>query len=72
VWLFYCSGFNKVKVKGRQATAREAPILALASHSTFYDALVVVFLGSPSIVAKEEVKKVPFFGSTTVKLRFLP
>ncbi|KAK2720998.1 hypothetical protein QYM36_004773, partial [Artemia franciscana] len=62
VWLFYCSGFNKVKVKGRQATAREAPILALASHSTFYDALVVVFLGSPSIVAKEEVKKVPFFG----------
>ncbi|KAK2721351.1 hypothetical protein QYM36_003582 [Artemia franciscana] len=61
VGLFYCSGF-RVRVKGRQAMAREAPILVLAPHSSVYDSLVVFFLGSPSIVAKEEVKKLPFFG----------
>ena len=61
VGLFYCSGF-RVRVKGRQAMAREAPILVLAPHSSVYDSLVVFFLGSPSIVAKGEVKKLPFFG----------
>ncbi|XP_065575073.1 lysophosphatidylcholine acyltransferase-like [Artemia franciscana] len=61
VGLFYCSGF-RVRVKGRQAMTREAPILVLAPHSSVYDALLVFFLGSPSIVAKEEVKKLPFIG----------
>jgi lysophosphatidylcholine acyltransferase/lyso-PAF acetyltransferase len=52
----------KLRVKGRQATVREAPILVLAPHSSFYDTLVGFFLGSPSIVAKEQVKKLLFFG----------
>ncbi|XP_014225661.1 lysophosphatidylcholine acyltransferase [Trichogramma pretiosum] len=59
---FICGGFCHVRVKGRQATNKEAPILALAPHSTFFDSLPVIVLGGPSIVAKAEVSRLPFFG----------
>ncbi|XP_011504965.1 PREDICTED: 1-acylglycerophosphocholine O-acyltransferase 1 isoform X2 [Ceratosolen solmsi marchali] len=59
---FVCSGFHLVKVKGQQADTKEAPILALAPHSSFFDALPVVHLGGPSIVAKAETGRLPFFG----------
>jgi lysophosphatidylcholine acyltransferase/lyso-PAF acetyltransferase len=62
---FVCSGFHLVKVKGHQADTKEAPILALAPHSSFFDALPVVYLGGPSIVAKAETGRLPFFGSTS-------
>lgn len=59
-----CGSFYSVQVKGRQATPKEAPVLVLAPHSSFFDALPVVYLGSPSIVAKAETANIPFFGST--------
>ncbi|CAB3381568.1 Hypothetical predicted protein [Cloeon dipterum] len=60
--LMVFGSFHTVKVKGRQATQREAPVLILAPHSSFFDALPVVLLGSPSIVAKAETANIPFFG----------
>ncbi|KAK7862613.1 hypothetical protein R5R35_005649 [Gryllus longicercus] len=60
--VFACGGFWRVRVKGRRAAAAEAPVLALAPHSSFCDALPVVCLGAPSVVAKAETGKLPFFG----------
>lgn len=61
--LFLCGGFHHLKVKGRKAETKDAPVLALAPHSSFFDALPVVYLGGPSIVAKGESRRLPFFGS---------
>lgn len=60
-----------MKIKGEQATNKDAPVLALAPHSSFFDALPVVYLGGPSIVAKAEVGRIPFFGSTFLSLNVL-
>ncbi|XP_033223380.1 lysophosphatidylcholine acyltransferase isoform X1 [Belonocnema kinseyi] len=60
--LFICGGFHHLKVKGEKAATKDAPILALAPHSSFFDALPVVYLGGPSIVAKAETSNIPFFG----------
>nr|XP_018912794.1 PREDICTED: lysophosphatidylcholine acyltransferase isoform X1 [Bemisia tabaci] len=60
--LFFACGFHYVKVKGAQAKAEEAPILAVAPHSSFFDALPVIILGSPSVVARAENGNMPFFG----------
>ncbi|KAK2579827.1 hypothetical protein KPH14_007513 [Odynerus spinipes] len=60
--MFVCGGFHQLKVKGRQAKSTDAPVLALAPHSSFFDALPVSYLGGPSIVAKGETGRIPFFG----------
>ncbi|XP_011301245.1 1-acylglycerophosphocholine O-acyltransferase 1 isoform X1 [Fopius arisanus] len=60
--MFVCGGFHHLKVKGQKATTKDAPVLALAPHSSFFDALPVVYLGGPSIVAKAETGRIPFFG----------
>ncbi|XP_003693414.2 lysophosphatidylcholine acyltransferase-like [Apis florea] len=60
--LFICGGFHHLKVKGCRAESKDAPVLALAPHSSFFDALPVVYLGGPSIVAKAEIGRIPFFG----------
>ncbi|KAJ9595046.1 hypothetical protein L9F63_013643, partial [Diploptera punctata] len=60
--LFLFGGFNWVTVRGKQASAKDAPILALAPHSSYFDALPVILLGGPSVVAKGETGQLPFFG----------
>ena len=61
--MFAVCGFWRVEVRGRQAAPQAAPILCVAPHSTFFDALAVAVMGAPSVVAKAETKHVPFFGS---------
>lgn len=61
-FMFFCCGF-KVKIIGKQASPEEAPILCVAPHSTFFDALAVCVMGAPSVVAKAETSTVPFWGS---------
>lgn len=61
-FMFFCCGFN-VKIIGRQADAENAPILCVAPHSTFFDALAVAVMGAPSVVAKAETSSIPFWGS---------
>jgi len=61
--MFFFGGFHWVTVKGQQVSSREAPILVVAPHSSFFDALPITFLGLPSVVAKTSAQLVPFFGS---------
>jgi lysophosphatidylcholine acyltransferase/lyso-PAF acetyltransferase len=62
--LFLFGGFHWVTVRGKQASAKDAPILAIAPHSTYFDALPVVLMGAPTVVAKGETGRLAFFGST--------
>lgn len=61
--MFFFGSFYRVKVTGRQATAKEAPILVLAPHSSFFDSISVVLFGPPSVLAKSETASLPFLGS---------
>ena len=50
-------------MKGRRACAAAAPILVVSPHSSYIDALIVVYLNLTSIVAKKSAIQIPFFGS---------
>uniref|UniRef100_A0A1A7XJD8 Lysophosphatidylcholine acyltransferase 2 n=1 Tax=Iconisemion striatum TaxID=60296 RepID=A0A1A7XJD8_9TELE len=58
---FFSMGF-RVVVKGKKATSNEAPILAVAPHSTFFDGIVCVVAGLPSTVSRVENLATPIFG----------
>ncbi|XP_072135647.1 lysophosphatidylcholine acyltransferase 2 [Mobula birostris] len=60
---YFCMGFIRVEVKGKRAEATEAPILVVAPHSSFFDAIVNIVAGMPSVVSRAENAEVPFFGS---------
>lgn len=60
--LYFAGSFNFIKFKGTKASAKEAPILCVAPHSSIFDSLVVLVLGPPSIVAKAETASILFFG----------
>ncbi|XP_062997562.1 lysophosphatidylcholine acyltransferase 2 [Elgaria multicarinata webbii] len=59
--LFFVMGF-RVKVKGEVASPEEAPILAAAPHSSFFDGIVCVMAGLPSTVSRQENLSVPILG----------
>lgn len=60
--LVFVSGtIHWVKIIGKQS--KEAPIVVVAPHSSFFDSLVAVLFGPPSVVAKAETSCLPFFGS---------
>jgi len=61
-FMFFVCGFHRVKIIGEQASPCDARILAVAPHSTFFDALGVIVMGAPSVVAKAETSSVPFWG----------
>ena len=50
-------------MKGERASASEAPILAVAPHSSYVDALIVVYFSLTSMVVKKSAIEIPFFGS---------
>lgn len=59
----YQAGGMSINVKGRQASRKEAPILVIAPHSTFLDAVIVYVTGYPSIISRRESGLNPFIGS---------
>lgn len=61
--MFIVASFHNVKIIGKRATRQQAPILAMAPHSTFFDSLVPVWLDPLSVLAKGETATIPFFGS---------
>lgn len=61
--VFFVGGFHWLTVKGEQHTAKEAPIIALAPHSSFLDALVIVYLNLSTVVAKQETSRAPVLGT---------
>ncbi|XP_028295891.1 lysophosphatidylcholine acyltransferase 2-like [Gouania willdenowi] len=58
---YFCMGF-RVVVKGKQVSSSEAPILAVAPHSTFFDGIVCIMAGLPSTVSRVENLATPIFG----------
>jgi len=61
-FMYICCGFI-VRIEGEQASSKDAPILVVAPHSTFFDSLPVVLMGAPSVVAKAETTSIPFWGA---------
>lgn len=59
--LFFVMGFH-VKVKGRRATSKEAPIFVVAPHSTYFDAIAWIVAGMPSSVSRAENVSIPLLG----------
>merc|ERR1712179_629770 len=58
----FCLGFHYVKQTGRQCSKDEAPVLVVAPHSSFFDALAIFCTGFPYFVNREENKSIPFIG----------
>ncbi|KAG7314100.1 hypothetical protein KOW79_022596 [Hemibagrus wyckioides] len=61
--VFFSMGFFWIKVKGRQATQKEAPVLAVAPHSGFLDMLVLSLAGLPTVVSRSENTNLPVIGA---------
>lgn len=58
-----CYGCQWIKIKGRMATRAEAPILIVAPHSSFFDAIAVYWSNVPCLVNRIENLQLPLFGS---------
>ena len=52
----------RVRVIGKQATAKEAPILIFSPHSSFLDAFVAHWTGLPCLIVRSQDRKSPIFG----------
>jgi len=55
-------GFHWVTYHGRQCTTVEAPVLVVAPHTSFFDALVVFCAGFPYFINRTENKSIPLLG----------
>ncbi|KAF7664363.1 hypothetical protein LDENG_00179090 [Lucifuga dentata] len=60
--MWFAGGFHWMTVKGRRALPAEAPIITLAPHSSYFDAIPVTMTMS-SIVMKAESKDIPIWGT---------
>ncbi|XP_030065703.1 LOW QUALITY PROTEIN: lysophosphatidylcholine acyltransferase 1 [Microcaecilia unicolor] len=60
--MWFAGGFHWITVKGRRALPAEAPILTLAPHSSYFDAIPVT-MTMASIVMKEESRSIPVWGT---------
>ncbi|XP_047241963.1 lysophospholipid acyltransferase LPCAT4 isoform X1 [Girardinichthys multiradiatus] len=68
VWLlsravFFSLGFLWVKVKGRRADLKEAPVLVVAPHSSFLDMLVLCPTQLATVVSRSENTSLPVIGA---------
>lgn len=62
--MVFLISFQTITIKGKCETSDKAPLLCAAPHSSFFDTVVIFYLsGLPSIVSKEENKKVPIFSA---------
>uniref|UniRef100_UPI0037E7C93E lysophosphatidylcholine acyltransferase 1 n=1 Tax=Semicossyphus pulcher TaxID=241346 RepID=UPI0037E7C93E len=66
--MWFCGGFHWIKVKGQQAAPSEAPILTVAPHSTYFDAIPVT-MTMCSIVTKLESRSIPVWGTLISYIR---
>ncbi|KAI3358370.1 hypothetical protein L3Q82_014810 [Scortum barcoo] len=60
--MWFCGGFHWIKVKGERAAPSEAPILTVAPHSSYFDAIPVT-MTMCSIVTKLESRSIPVWGN---------
>ena len=60
--MLFCMGFHWIKVKGKLSSSEEAPILAVAPHSSFIDALALAVISLTSGVSRKENDSIPLIG----------
>lgn len=77
IWLlsrgvFFCLGFLWVKVKGRRADLKEAPVLVVVPHSGFMDMLVLCATQLPTVVSRSENSSLPVIGGETQLMDLVP
>ncbi|XP_031706509.1 lysophospholipid acyltransferase LPCAT4 [Anarrhichthys ocellatus] len=67
LWLsrltFFFLGFTWVRVKGRRADLKEAPVLVVAPHSSFLDMVVLMPTQLPTVVSRSENTSLPVIGA---------
>lgn len=68
VWMlsravFFSLGFLQIKVKGRRAGLKEAPMLVVAPHSSFLDMLVFCPAQLATVVSRSENTSLPVIGA---------
>ncbi|XP_012709886.2 lysophospholipid acyltransferase LPCAT4 [Fundulus heteroclitus] len=61
--VFFSMGFLWVKVKGRRAELKDAPVLVVAPHSSFLDMLVLCPAQLATVVSRSENKSLPVIGA---------
>ncbi|XP_030017462.1 lysophospholipid acyltransferase LPCAT4 [Sphaeramia orbicularis] len=61
--VFFSLGFLWVKVKGRRADLKEAPVLVVAPHSGFLDMLVLCPAQLATVVSRSENTSLPVIGA---------
>uniref|UniRef100_A0A087YF29 Lysophosphatidylcholine acyltransferase 1 n=1 Tax=Poecilia formosa TaxID=48698 RepID=A0A087YF29_POEFO len=66
--MWFAGGFHWITVKGQRALPTEAPIITLAPHSSYFDAIPVTMTMS-SIVMKAESKDIPVWGTLIKYIR---
>ncbi|XP_069032888.1 lysophosphatidylcholine acyltransferase 1 [Embiotoca jacksoni] len=66
--MWFCGGFHWIKVKGERATPSEVPILTVAPHSSYFDAIPVT-MTMCSIVTKLESGSIPVWGTLISYIR---
>ncbi|XP_053743389.1 lysophosphatidylcholine acyltransferase 1 [Synchiropus splendidus] len=66
--MWFAGGFHWMTVKGRRALPAEAPILTVAPHSSYFDAIPVT-MTMASIVMKAESKDIPLWGTLIKYIR---
>ncbi|XP_028316842.1 lysophosphatidylcholine acyltransferase 1 isoform X1 [Gouania willdenowi] len=60
--MWFCGGFHWIKVKGERAASSDVPILTMAPHSSYFDAIPVT-ITMCSMVAKMESMSIPVWGT---------
>lgn len=66
--MWFCGGFHWIKVKGERAAPSEVPILTVAPHSAYFDAIPVT-MTMCSIVTKLESRSIPVWGTLISYIR---
>ncbi|XP_019966040.1 lysophospholipid acyltransferase LPCAT4 [Paralichthys olivaceus] len=61
--VFFSLGFLWVKVKGRRADLKEAPVLVVAPHSGFLDMLILCETQLATVVSRSENTSLPVIGA---------
>ncbi|XP_044197716.1 lysophospholipid acyltransferase LPCAT4 [Thunnus albacares] len=61
--VFFFLGFMWVKVKGRRANLKEAPVLVVAPHSGFLDMVVLFPTQLATVVSRSENTNIPVIGA---------
>lgn len=66
--MWFSGGFHWIHVKGRPALPSEAPIITVAPHSSYFDAIPVT-MTMASVVMKTESKDIPVWGTLVKFIR---